>query len=393
MILMMDWVYFFLRYSLLTSAIQNKNVSSLDNKNSEKQSYENLFLSKKNNSTLFNNHLFPDNRTNKSDIPNKESEPNNYLLGEKNLIKKDTQNYVLRYSPSIYDFLAIRKHPELFGVKGYIRKHKEVYIKNLSSKTYFGNFSIATINGRLERDTLETQQISSISTFINTHHPSIMMLQSLSQDVMITLEKRIQGHYKLSCKDYVDIDRTLMKNEFKPIIYDAEILKEIKSGKFSPQLTEKTTTYATYTTFSFIDASEIFTVINVDLYSIDPKTIEAQVLTIIKHIYESNIKNYPIIIGGTINTKTSSINKFLSKAFKNLVDSDKNNSKFSPDTFHDNGNFADGIPRDFLLLHDESDMFQLNYARILKLFDKESFKHYPIFSILTVKHKNNHEKD
>lgn len=312
---------------------------------------------------------------------------NGYFEANKNSSIDYPENNFIKYSPSMFDPLAIKKYPELFSIKGFIKNHQNHRLKKLSSKIYFGNLSISTINARLERDTLENKQINTLASFIDSHHPTLLLLQSLSKDVMDNIESIIDNHYKLSVNNFVDIDRTSMKNEYKPILYDSKILKEIGNGNFSPPFAEQTTTYATFSTFQIINTNHIFTVINVDLYSADAKTIETQLFTIIKHIHESYIDNYPIIIGGTINAKTRAINKLISKAFKNLLKKDKNNTKLSEDTFHDNGNFSDGISRDFILLHDENDLFQINYARILKGFDKESFKHYPIYGILTVKHE------
>ncbi len=291
-----------------------------------------------------------------------------------------------KYFPSIYDPLAIKKYPKLLWINGFIKSHNNDVVKQLTKSNYFGNFSFATINARLEKDTLEADQITNISKFIDSHHPTILILQAVSKDVMNGLDNLINKHYNFSkAKEFVDVDRISFKKEYKPIIYDKELVLEISSGHFSPQFVEYNTTYSTYTIFKLKCTNQIFTVINIDLYSADPKTIEIQIFTITKHIYESNLHKHPIFLSGTINIKTPSINQFLSKSFKNLINKDKNNKYLSEDTFHDNGKFADGQPRDFIFLFDIYNKFQLNYARVLKNFDKISFKHYPLYAILTIK--------
>lgn len=310
--------------------------------------------------------------------------PVKYISNKCNPLKIYNKPAAIKYFPSMFDPLAIKKYPKLYEIKGFIKNHESCSIKKLSSKLFFGNFSIGTINGRLERDTLEEKQEKMILKLIDSHHPSILLLQSMSKDVIRNIEINSGPHYKMCADRYVDVDRVSMKKEYKPIIYDTNVVEVENEGNFAPPLAEETSSYATFATFRKIGTNTRFTVINVDFYSADGQTIETQLFTIMKHIHDSWISKYPIIIGGTVNAITGLTKKLMSDAFKDLVKSDRNNYKMSGDTFHDNGKFYDGITRDFLLLKDERHKFIINYVRVLKSFDIESFKHYPIYAILTI---------
>lgn len=285
------------------------------------------------------------------------------------------------YTPSIYDSQSAADYPNLAESKGYIASHDAP-----SSVKKFGDISIISLNTHINKDTLEEEQKRQITKLVDTHHPAVLAFQGISKDVMDFLRKLLGGHYAVASYTHVDIDQRTRRKEYKPIFYDTRVLARISESVFEPR--EGNQAYATIATFEHTATKQMFTVFNVDLYSINKKKVDAQFFNMINHYVKSYASYSPLFIVGTINVQSSGLKSLLTHSFKNLPKMDSNNKRTKMNTFHNHGEFKDNVPRDFTYLYDKQDVFKLNYSRILEKFDKKAFEHYPIYSVLTVKKKS-----
>lgn len=283
------------------------------------------------------------------------------------------------FTPSIYDFRVDPQERVYEGYFGFLNKHFYVPDRN-----HFGELGIISLNTHIEKDTSEINQRRIILNLIDTHHPTILSLQGLISDEMKEIVDRSEGHYEIACKNALNNDVWRNRLEAMPILYDSESVIKIKESVFEPKEYQRQA-YGCAGVFYSKITEQIFTVINVDLPSVDEKIIDSQVFNILENIENSKYKDLPVFITGTINTKSEELRKLIEKTFLNLNDFDKNNIGLSKTTFHNYGRINDNIQRDYVLLRDKEGKLKVNYSRILSRFSKEDFEHYPLYVIMSRK--------
>lgn len=299
----------------------------------------------------------------------------------------DEEGYILSvYDPQARKYFA--GHPT---VKGYALNHS-----NPNKIKKFGNLSVLSLNAHVERDTLDGLQKDAIIELIDSHHPSVFGLQSVSKRVMQDVIDSIKTHYSVANSTQKAIDIRTRREEYKPIFYDSRVLTKIMDGVFEPKDT-KDQSYASFAVFKKTSSADYFTVVNGDLYSAERTAIDALAFNIVVDFKKSYFKDYPVFYLGTINAIGRKLGKLMNMNddeidiedlgkthLENLVEKDTKNRNASRNTFHSHGNFDDGVQRDFILLYDPKKRFDPKYTKILDHFDSRSFAHYPVFSILTL---------
>lgn len=289
-------------------------------------------------------------------------------------------NYILLASANFivskYDSHAGNTRKDSYGSQGFLKNHNAP-----TSPDSFGDISLITLNAHIDKDTLEEKQKSHIIELFNTHHPTVFAIQTVSKELMEYISNGVRPHYSISATDFKNIDLRTRKEEYKPIFYDANVLEVITVKAFKGS--SKNEHYATFSIFRHKETQSIFTIVNMDLFSADSKAIDTQVFNILANIEKTPYKDSPIFLMGTINVMSNKLRRAINSRYDNLIVRDFNNRALSKNTFHYHGFMNDGVQRDFIFFRDSAKSLKLNYSRILEAFDKESFEHYPIYSILS----------
>ncbi|ELA42595.1 uncharacterized protein VICG_00347 [Vittaforma corneae ATCC 50505] len=281
------------------------------------------------------------------------------------------------FAPSVYDFAVDPENKKYQEHSGFVHRHYYTEDKN-----HFGEIALMTLNTHVESDIVEKNQKNGILALIDLHHPAVFALQGLTQSVLSGVQKEASEHYEVACTDALFKEIRTNKLEVMPIFYDSNSLIKIKESIIEPEK-YKNQAYACVVVFYDKLIQKIYTVINVDLPSTDPKVIDSQVYNIIHNLENSKFKDFPVFVVGTINTMSEELRKLVKRDMKNLIDQDKNNIGLRKTTFHNHGTVNDNLQRDFILLKDKAKEFKLNYSRILSRYSKMSFEHFPVFSILS----------
>lgn len=288
-----------------------------------------------------------------------------------------------KYYPLKWDPLVPHMHDynEIMSTKGFLKNHnKDIQIEN------FGDISIFTINFYTKDLSDPTEnQINTLSEVLDHAHPTIVCLQGVDEELMKKLQTFIKNtkHYKISNDKKHSTDLSNAHEYFLPIIFDELVLKKNRSDYFitsDPQ----SILYASWSRFIMKNGTE-FTAVNIDLFSSFKNVTSAQFSNIVIDINtDKTTSESPVVISGNIATMSSTISNLMSKNYKNLVDLDTHNRNLSKTTFHARDLLDDDIQRDFILLLDEKNAFETNYARILSDFPKSN-EHYPVYAILTLR--------
>lgn len=281
------------------------------------------------------------------------------------------------FSPSPYDFIVDPESGKYDEHNGYVNRH--YYVQD---NYHFGELGILTLNAHVERDTLENEQVDDLLNLIDTHHPTVFPVQGLSERILTEIEKEMEDHYKIGCKNARLRDIRTNKLEVMPIIYDSSVLIMIRESVFEPEK-YKEEAYGCGMVFYDRITKQFYTVVSIDLPSTDEKITDAQVYNIIENVGGSKFKDYPLFLAGTINTMSDELKLLVKKSLQNLNALDRNNAGLNKTTFHNRGMVSDNIQRDFILLLDKKKKLKVNYSRTLSRFKKNDFGHFPVFSILS----------
>lgn len=281
------------------------------------------------------------------------------------------------FAPSMYDFRVDPEERVYEGYFGFLKRHFYVPDGN-----HFGELSLMSLNAHIDRDTLEKKQQDSILGLIDLHHPSIFALQGLSQSEYDSLTPIISEHYDFACKDALFSEVWTNKIETLPILYDKYSLVKIRDYVFQPKEYERQA-YGCIGVFYSKLSEQIFSVINIDLPSTDENLVNIEIYNILEHLENSDIRDFPVFMTGTINRLSDKLKKLMDTNFINLHTLDRNNIGLNKTTFHRHGHVNDNIQRDFILLKDKSKKFKLNYSRTLSRYPKDNFEHFPNFAILS----------
>lgn len=283
------------------------------------------------------------------------------------------------FTPSIYDFRVDPQERAYEGYFGFLNKHFYVPDSN-----HFGELGIITLNTHIENDTSEVSQKRIILGLIDTHHPTILSLQGLVFDELDEIISKSEGHYEAACKAALNNDVWRNRLEAMPILYDSSSIIKIKESVFEPKEYQRQA-YGCAAVFYSKITEQIFTIVNVDLPSVDEKVVDSQVFNILENMENSKYRDLPVFVTGTVNTKSERLRRLIEKTFLNLNDFDRNNVGLSKTTFHNYGKIEDNIQRDYVLLRDKGGKLKVNYSRILNRFSKDYFEHYPIYVIMSRK--------
>lgn len=281
------------------------------------------------------------------------------------------------FAPSVYDFAVDPENKKYQEHTGFVHRH--YYVED---KYHFGEVALMTLNAHVKSDIIEGNQKNGILALIDLHHPTVFALQGLTQPVLEKVRREAGAHYEVACTDALFKEIRTNKLEAMPIFYDSSALIKIRESVIEPE-SYKDEAYACVAVFYDKLIQKIYTVINVDLRSTEPKVIDSQVYNIVHNFENSKFKDFPVFVAGTINAMSEDLRELVKKDMKNLIEQDKDNIGLSKTTFHNHGNVKDNLQRDFILLKDKSKRFKPNYTRILSRYSKVNFEHFPVFSILS----------
>ncbi|KAL6122106.1 hypothetical protein NUSPORA_00879 [Nucleospora cyclopteri] len=281
------------------------------------------------------------------------------------------------FTPSIYDPQAESILPEISQNSGFVENHNA----SIHGKK-FGDLNIMSLNMLINNDKTAEEQIKEVVDIVDKHHPTILSLQSASDDQVKLIQASLKPHYQMEGENRYNLNMSNRKKEMTPIFYDTEVLTKIATydvvDKSSPPHD-----YGIWSTFLMNNNKNVkFSVVNVDLYSADSDFIQEQLYNVIKKVETSNYKEHPIILTGMINEQSENVKNLIKKSYLNTLEADKNNAILSKTTFHSNGLLEDGRQRDFILMKDAMSRFKVNYSRILSNFNKKTFTHYPLMTIM-----------
>lgn len=242
------------------------------------------------------------------------------------------------------------------------------------------NLVIISINTHVNRDTLENAQIEKIVKLAKDENPTFLPLQGATKELYNGILNKLKN-YDVACKTSKYIDIRYNKKEFLPILYNKDILYVVSEQNIG----EEFQNFGCLVTFVTKKHHEIFSIANVDLYSVNEKKTDRQMAAILTKFKNTKFSEYPIFVTGTINNMGYDLRQLVNDSLLNLVMEDKNNAGVSKTTFHNHGTLNDNVQRDFILLNDEKEKFKLISAQIMTNVSKNHFEHYPVFTKLEQK--------
>lgn len=298
-----------------------------------------------------------------------------------------------RWDPLVFDndLVPSDRLDAIKSVSGHFENH---IVHDEPPMKKFGDISIITLN--LFRDVLlESETIESaenVRTILDEAHPTFLCLQGVDDSLLLRingkLSKQNSDHYKLANIDKFDTDMLTGQRVYLPIIYDTSLVAIKNSGYFETDSTKKMMYGSFLEIYDKRKPTGVisFTIVNIDMFSSFNDVVSAEFSNIVSDIKEYNeVASYPVIIAGGMGTMPPNVKEIIKESFINTVEKDKNNVDFPQTTVHAGGQ-DDGIMRDFILLRDVHDTFELNYARILREF--LAGDHYPVHAIFSYKHRN-----
>lgn len=337
------------------------------------------------------------------------------------------------YIPFIFSLFSFLPPVFLSDIYSPIIKHDPVVRSRIDKdpaalSTYssmkMGNLFIISFNTYTSNETEEDAQLVLIHQLLSENKPSILALQASSKDLLSIRNT----NYNIVGEDVKRIDVELNKEEYRPIIYDKNIVKLLQPNEISSWtdssinsdqidqstdqisgtlpthiLSKLTQPFATYALFKHIESNTKLLFINVDIFSSIAEQVNKQlneVSRLIKDITESNT-DIVVIVAGSIEPASESINIMLKQAYDNLLDEDINNINMMRNTLVDIPANGDIKERDYIMIlkGEGKDKYKINLARILtewgamkeegkeikEVTRKEyPFSHYPIAAIMTL---------
>ncbi|KAI5152298.1 hypothetical protein ENBRE01_2722 [Enteropsectra breve] len=289
----------------------------------------------------------------------------------------------IHYQPSYYDPL-VGENKDLYYKKGFMVNHRDD--RKYNDKIAFGSLMIITLNIRLVRDTKLSMQKQELFALIDTHHPTILVLQDVSIEILKYLENELgkKGHYGISNgrEELKSIDADTGETLYNITIYDKNLLQVANENTWPTR--DKHQVFATQTVFIDLASKQQFVVVNWNLFSSDAKTTTLQMNKIMKDLVKSGHIKLPVFFAGTVNVYDKGTKRFMRKTLRNTLYSDSRNNTLRKDTFHGR-NFMTGEEKDFIEISKNTSRYKINYARILTKFNSEAFERYPVMAIFELR--------